>query len=284
VIDTDARVNLLVAYPYWNAPFNAWIKQHSADVRLLIDSGAFTAWRGGKVIELDDYCRFLEALPVHPWRYFALDVVGDPAATMRNFEAMIRRGFKPVPIFTRGEDVSVLEDYYKHSDVVGIGGLVGTPKKKPFVNGVMKRIGKRRVHFLGFTGEDYLKFYRPYMCDSNSWDYGDQYGHTYVYMGNGKLASLDKRDLKDAPMPAAVMDRIRYFGFDPYAFRHQAAWRGKLTGTPWPINRKLCARSAVEFSLDLQQHLGTLMFNAIATVRSAYEFIEAFQHYKRAHA
>jgi len=39
-----------------------------------------------------------------------------------------------VPIFTRGEDPSVLDDYYKTSDVVGIGGLVGTQGNKGFVH------------------------------------------------------------------------------------------------------------------------------------------------------
>lgn len=131
---TEPRLNVLVAYPYATPQVVEQLRQCGPDLRFLLDSGAFTAWKAGKPIELDDYCRFLEALPVKPWRYFALDVIGDPHGTMRNYEAMLRRGFSPVPIFTRGEDPSVLEDYYKTSDVVGIGGLVGTANNRGFVH------------------------------------------------------------------------------------------------------------------------------------------------------
>ena len=60
---------------------------------LLIDSGAFTAWKANESISLDDYCRFIEKLPVTPWGYFQLDVVGDPDGTIRNYDEMRRRGF-----------------------------------------------------------------------------------------------------------------------------------------------------------------------------------------------
>jgi hypothetical protein len=277
--ERDVRLNLLIAYPYYDERFAKALQGHDEDVRLLLDSGAYTAWRSGKPIDVDDYCRFIENLPVQPWRYFALDVVGDPAGTMRNFEVMVKRGFKPVPIFTRGEDISVVEDYYKHSDVVGIGGLVRTPRKKQFVNGVMKQIGKRRVHWLGFTDTEYLRHYRPYMCDTNSWDYGSQYGKTYLYMGMGGAPFYQLWRLEmDKQPPDAVMERIRDLGFDPYLFRKSATWHGG-----WSINRKLCVASYLEFSLDVQRYLGTLMFNAVAAGDSAEQFIKAFIRRRTSH-
>lgn len=269
--DAAVKANILIAFPYWTDKCASQIAAAGDTVRLLIDSGAFTAWKAGKPIALDDYCRFLEKLPVQPWRYFTLDVIGDAAGSLRNYETMLKRGFKPVPIFTRGEDPSVLDDYYKTSDVVGIGGLVGTLKNKGFVNGIMKRVGKRKVHWLGFTQTDYLKHYRPYMCDSSSWESGGRYGSVRLYMGNGRHVSVHKAELVK-PLSEAVADRIRQLGFDPAALRKRENWHGGES-----INRRLSVASALALSLDLQKHLGVLMFNAIAdTGRGSRWFIETF--------
>lgn len=256
--DSEPRANILIAFPYWNGDVAKMTLDHKDVVRILVDSGAFTAWKAGKPIALDDYCRFLEGLPVPPWRYFTLDVVGDPAGSMRNYETMLKRGFKPVPIFTRGEDAAALEEYYKTSDVVGIGGLVGTQDNRGFVNGIMRHIGKRRVHWLGFTNIDYLKHYKPYMCDSSSWESGGRYASIRLYMGSGRYVAIKKADFLGKP-PQDVLDRIVYLGFDPYALRKDEAWRGGYS-----VNRRLSAASALALSLDVQKNLGVLMFNSFA--------------------
>lgn len=276
IADDALRANLLIAFPYFSDECAARLRADASSVRLLVDSGAFTAWKAGKSIALDDYCRFLETLPVDPWRYFTLDVVGDAHGTMRNYETMLRRGFKPVPIFTRGEDPSVLEDYYRHSEVVGVGGLVGTRKNRGFVNGLMKLIGKRKVHWLGFTVFEYLKFYRPYMCDSSNWESGGRFGAIKLYMGAGKYRAVAKAEFMHQP-PQEVLDRIAELGFDPYAMRRLSSWHGGES-----LNRRICAASSLALSLDIQRNLGTLMFNAIAdTGRGVKFFLEAW--HKRQH-
>jgi len=264
--DTEPRANILVAYPYWSAGSAKHVAAGGDRVRLVIDSGAFTAWKAGKPIALDDYCKFIEELSPTPWRYFTLDVVGDAKATLANYETMLKRGFEPVPIFTRGEDPSVLEDYYATSDLVGVGGLVGTRNNKGFVNGIMKRIGDRKVHWLGFTNIDYIKFYRPYMCDSSSWEAGARYASVKLYMGNGRYVSIKKADFIKQP-PEDVLERIRFLGFDPYVLRKDTAWRGGEG-----VTRQLSAASSQVLSLDIQRNLGTLYFNAIGQSFIAISF------------
>jgi len=168
------------------------LQENRDNVRFLLDSGAFTAWKAGKPIALDDYCRFIESLPFESWRYFMLDVIGDPAATMRNYETMLKRGFNPIPIFTRGEDPSVLDDYYKTSDLVAIGGLVGTPGNKGFVKGIMEKVGGRRVHWLGFFDCNFVKHYRPYSCDSSTWKVGATFKNFNVVDGS-KIRQVNQR-------------------------------------------------------------------------------------------
>src|SRR5690606_33178849 len=130
------------------------------------------------------------------------------------YETMLRRGYTPVPIFTRGEDPSVLEDFYKTSDVVGIGGLVGTRGNRGFVRGIMKHVGSRKVHWLGFTDLNFLRVYRPYMCDSSSWENGALYGEIRLYMGRARLKKFKRQDFAEKP-DNEILQRIRNLGMDP---------------------------------------------------------------------
>lgn len=117
-LDTNTpRLNFLVAYPYCKPDVFEVLKNQTLPYRFLLDSGAFTAHNAGKVITLDDYCRFIETMPIKPWRYFQLDVVGDPEKTARNYEKMLERGFTPVPVFTHNESLSRLDQLYETSDL-----------------------------------------------------------------------------------------------------------------------------------------------------------------------
>lgn len=190
------NLNILIAYPYLRGRALSILNELSREknFKLLIDSGAFTAWKAGKSILLDDYCRFLETLPFIPWKYFTLDIVGDPGGSLANYQTMLRRGFNPIPVFTRGEDPSVLEEYYASSDVVGVGGLVQNQGAGGFVKGIMKHIGRRNVHWLGFTPIEFIRAYRPFSCDSTSWSSGLRFGVIPIYLGHGKFTSIQRKD------------------------------------------------------------------------------------------
>lgn len=272
--DEKARLlNLLVAFPYVNPGILRLLVQNKERVRFLLDSGAFTAWKSGKPIKLDDYCRFIESLPVKPWRYFVLDVIGDAHGTLKNYETMLKRGFKPVPIFTRGEDPSVLEDYYKTSDVVGVGGLVGTSGNTGFVNGIMKKIGSRRCHWLGFTRFNFMKHYRPYMCDSSSWESGARFATFHLYMGGGRTKAVKKSQFASRP-PDELVRAIASYGYNARDLAKGENWRGGYS-----TNRCLNGASAVRMSLDVQKNLGTLFFSA-ATTEHAVKILFDGHHFE----
>ncbi|MEX3859657.1 hypothetical protein AB3X94_37335 [Paraburkholderia sp. BR10923] len=269
-------VNMLLSYPYFdNDALNDL--QRRKDVRLLVDSGAFTAWKMGRTVKLDEYCEFLTTLPVKPWRYFTLDVIGDPVASLRNYDTMLERGFHPLPIFTRGDTPAVLERYYASSDVVGIGSGVGTPRRKGFINGVMRLAGTRRVHWLGFTNMEYLKHYRPYMCDSSAWANGARYGCIRLYMGHGRTLFLDRAEFARC-REQAVFDRIRAFGIEPERLARGDAWHGI-----WSPNWLICAASAMYLQFDLEARIGTLLFNAISSGYNLKLFLQVLDSYRSLH-
>ena len=77
-------VNILVSYAYWCKELEEAFKR-TPNLCLLIDSGAYTAYKLGKVFTVDEYCSFIDHLPVKPYGYFSLDVIGNPKETMNNY-------------------------------------------------------------------------------------------------------------------------------------------------------------------------------------------------------
>lgn len=249
------NLNILFAYPYYlGEPAQEMLKSCGKELRFVLDSGAFTAWKSGNPIDLDDYCKFLETCKPEPWRYFSLDVIGNPSETIKNYEIMLKRGFNPIPVFTRGECPSVLETFYKTSEVVAIGGLVGTPRNRGFIKGIMKYVKKRWVHWLGFTNLNFIKFYKPYMCDSSAWTTGHRYGTVGVYMGKGEIKRIAKADFKAKP-DQRLLDRISQMGVDPYRLAKTESWHGGKS-----VAKTLGARSGVALSVDVERKTSTKFF------------------------
>lgn len=272
--DREPRVNVLVGYPFVKKAMMDMLYRYRHVVRFVMDSGAFQAAKANhKGINLDTYCSFVEDMPVKPWRYFMLDVIGDTQRTRSNYEAMLDRGLSPMAIFTRGESREVLEHYYATSEVIGVGGMVDTPRWYAFVNALTKAAGERHLHWLGFTRLNYLKHYRPYMCDSAAWVNGSRFGGLRLYMGHGQMTVLLRTKFAEQIRDPRIEARIRHFGFEPMALRNYSAWGGLRS-----IGRQLSAVSALAFSLDVQRNLGTLLFNAINNPLDIQVMSEAFIH------
>lgn len=254
----DKKINVLIAYPYMSASVVNLLEEHKNEFRFVLDSGAFTAWKTGKEIKLDDYCRYIESLPFKPWQYFTLDVVGDPDKTFENYQTMLKRGFNPIPIFTRGEKIQMLDEYYKTAEIVGLGGLVGTQGNKGFVNGLMKHIAGRKCHLLGFTAIEYLKTYKPYMCDSSSWKNARRYGNVYLYGGGGKFKLLTKKDFATKPSKD-IITTLETLGFDSKELARKDTWHGYKKSS-----NLITVASWLMFQFDVRKNLGTQFFLATA--------------------
>lgn len=84
--------NALVSYHYWrNRDISAL-----AGFTLIADSGAFSADTQGAVITLADLCAWATEWREHFAWVAALDVIGDPVASHRNWELMRSRGVNAV--------------------------------------------------------------------------------------------------------------------------------------------------------------------------------------------
>ena len=257
------KVSILVAYPYLKPEVISVLKENHDQVRFVLDSGAFTAWKAGKPIHLDSYCSMIEKLPIKPWRYFALDVIGDGHGTLKNYQTMLARGLNPIPVFTRGEDISMIDEYYKTSDVLGIGGLVGTPGNKGFVKGIMEKVAGRKVHWLGFNAKEFVAHYRPYMCDSSSWSSSFRYASACVYDRDGRWMRFTKRDFAKKP-PPELLNLIASHDVDPGRLAINSEWSNGNRAKEFAIET-LTHRTWVKYQRDVLKKLNVNFFLACST-------------------
>lgn len=250
--------------------------RHASKINFLLDSGAFTAWNAGKVVTLDNYCSFLDSLPITPWRYFMLDVIGDPDATMRNYNAMLDRGYKPVPVFTPSQSFDDIETYYRTTDLIGCGGLTTKYGKDGllYLQKVMQHVQGRNIHLLGYTKPDYVKYFRPYSCDSSSWSRAQRYGLCDLYIGNGKYIGFTRRQAHKRPSDQ-ILHAIKRLGFSLNDFTSEANWRDTSRG----IARIASARSWMKYAMDTQRAIDTRIFFAVGSPDDLDLLVEQWEYW-----
>lgn len=253
------------------------LNDNQNNINFLLDSGAFTAWKAGKPILLDDYCRFIESLPFKPWRYFTLDVIGNPEASFKNYEIMLSRGFKPIPIFTRGEDPKMIDEYYKTSDVVGLGGLVGTQGNKGFVKGIMNVVNGRKVHWLGFNTKEFIEHFKPYTCDSSSWSAAVRYAACKLYIRNGEWIQVGKKDFMKKPSDK-IIQTIYDYGIDVRRLSNANEWKNSGRGD-YALELLTC-RSWTKYQLELSLKLDVKFFLACASGWQIKLMKESFDYWR----
>ena len=173
-------------------------------VRIILDSGAFSAWKRGIQIDLKDYIAYVKKNEHLLQAYVNLDVIpGSPdrqatqaeiesaaASSYKNLQSMKKAGLDPMPVFHFGEDFKWLERLlFDQEPYIGIGGLAnasGTPQQIAWLDRVFTRLtdleGRPivRTHGFGVASFDLLKRYPWYTCDATSWALTAAYGGIYV--------------------------------------------------------------------------------------------------------
>lgn len=58
------KLNILVAYPYFSEGIRSFLSERDPSTfRLIVDSGAFTAWNTGAEVTMEGYTKFLKTIP-----------------------------------------------------------------------------------------------------------------------------------------------------------------------------------------------------------------------------
>lgn len=192
-LDQGERPGILLSYPFHEredmeallAPVRA------AGVRVFADSGAFSAWQSGKVIDLAAYAAWL-----HRWGrlfdlYANLDVIGDAVATATNQTALEDQGLKPLPTVHFGAPWSAFDAALAaEPPYMGFGGLVGrmTFEHKEAMRWCLAGLRRTaaagaKVHGFGVTRWNAIWDLPWQSVDSTSWKSGGRYGAILLFTG-----------------------------------------------------------------------------------------------------
>lgn len=142
-----------------------------------MDSGAFSAHMSGTEIKLDNYiatCKELMAKDKTLTEIFALDVIGDWKAGLKNCEKMWAAGVPAIPAYHIGEPWDVLIGIAKDYPKIALGGVARLrgKVKQQWAGQCFARVWPKKVHGFGFAGRaDVLKF--PWhSVDATNWEMG----------------------------------------------------------------------------------------------------------------
>lgn len=182
----DLRPSLLLSYVYLE-PFLERQKEY-AYRDWVLDSGAFSAMSRGVTIDLKAYTeKCLELINIDETlsEVFALDVIGDWKASVKNAEYMWSRGVPAIPTFHYGSPWEVLLGIAKDYPKIAIGGCVGKRDKDKFAAQCFARVWPKKMHGFGFGGEKSLMMHPWHSVDATNWEMGPcAYGRWNAFGGD----------------------------------------------------------------------------------------------------
>lgn len=185
--------------------------------RIMLDSGAFTAWNRGAVINFDDYIEFCKKHESQLFSITNLDVIPSKPGVknipteeiersasigFRNAQKLLRAGIpkeKLIHVFHQNESFKWLEKMIREFEYIGLSPANdrSTQEKKQWLDECMNYVtdsdGYPIIKFHGFavTAHHLMVRYPWYSIDSATW--GQQAGRGAVYIPpkrNGKFDFL----------------------------------------------------------------------------------------------
>jgi hypothetical protein len=212
--DTGIRSKLLTfaeVDDWGKDSFEYWLYHKPADARIFLDSGAFSAFMRGAVIDLDRYTNFCQQHQDRLDTFVQLDRIGDPLVTRQNLGIMERGGLRPIPVYTAlapVRDLEALCEKYRH---IALGGNFGSRDvlRRNFdkIFRVAERYWPIKFHAFAVTAQWALERYPFYSVDSSSAIVGAGMGRVMSFT-NGKITSEPWREYARRTYNGRVVDGI----------------------------------------------------------------------------
>lgn len=226
----------------------------SVAVRVMLDSGAYSCWKRGEELDLDQYIDYLLEHHEHLWAYVALDEIpGTPNVrpsrdeiiraaeiSYENTCRMVEAGLSPMPVFHQGEPFKYLDRLLDDGfDFVGISPANdrNTSEKRRWLDEVFAHLcgphgyPEIKTHGLGFTTPNIALRYPWYSFDSITWLSAGGFGSIYIpyfvngepdYTKQGFILWISERQTKDpfSPKPEALDISKHFKGLDKKTQSH----------------------------------------------------------------
>lgn len=166
---------LLVSYVYLQPFLKNRQRFHIRD--WVLDSGAFSAFNSGTEIVLQDYidtCKRLRDEHQDLTEVFALDVIGDWKASLRNCEEMWRQGVEAIPCFHEGSPWHALESMASAYPKIALGGVAHQRGQKKFdwIGQCFARVWPKKIHGFGVGDARTILSFPFHSVDATNWEIG----------------------------------------------------------------------------------------------------------------
>lgn len=172
-------INLLVSF-YFIEMFDKWAALCGPTFkppRMMLDSGAFSAWSAGASI---DEGKLIETARQERWtERVSLDVIGGTAQQTLDATRRMREGgvASPIPVFHYGEDWGYLRAYAEEFGKVGLSitaaikmGQVSRKGALVWLEGCFARAWPCAFHLMGQTSENFLLRFPLHSADASSYE------------------------------------------------------------------------------------------------------------------
>ena len=283
------KLNILVAFPYFSKKiYEKLMELDPSTFRLIVDSGAFTAWNTGKQISLDDYAKFLKSIPSH-WDYKAvqLDVYGDPEQTYINYMRMLDMGYADImPVFTRGDSLERLEEFYSYTDYIMFGGIAIGGQNTNYVKWFCEMNKGRHAHWVGFVNVPFIKHYKPYSVDSSSIKSSARFGNLQIYAGNGNLKSINKKEFSNIPSDN-VIEMLKKHGLtlsQILLLQNNQAWSSNAKAFKYKSQNGIASfityLGHTKRAIEVEKNLGTKIYQALSSEGDVVALFDALEFLK----
>lgn len=199
-LPVESRPALLVSYVYLKGFIGCQSKYAYRD--WMLDSGAFSAYNSGKVIDLQQYikdCKDLLSKDTTLVEVIALDVIGSGPGSATNANIMREAGLDVIPVFHIGDDWSILKNYCQGYNKVGLSCRFGESVKDSykFYEQCFARGWPKKFHSFGWVAEKMLLTFPFHSSDSADWEIKPcQFGTWRAFGKPGSTAYLNVRGSK----------------------------------------------------------------------------------------
>lgn len=183
LVKEEGGENILVSFFYLQPSELKKIKEEGFK-NVFIDSGGYSARKGGKEVDITQYRDFLTNNKDLIFTAANLDVM-DVDKALKN-QKYLEGQYPVLPVYHYSEyvegDRALLEKFCKEYDYIALGGMAGVLTDKismiNYLRFCFKTIMryKVKVHGFGITSSDILKEYPFYTVDSTTWLTGGQFG------------------------------------------------------------------------------------------------------------
>lgn len=220
---------------------NDWCSLKSDVSKLFIDSGAYTAYTKGIIIDVDAYIDYLNSITDKCTVFAQLDTIpgrfgkpktkeeklNAPRLSWENYLYMrskLKEPYKLIPIFHQGESYEWLWNMLEYVDAdgqhipyIGISPAIDVPGLEEFLINSFDIIAKSsnpkvKTHAFGMTQLKILEMYPYTSADSTSWKLSAAMGSIYTPWG---LIYVSERGSKERDyilnQPLEAQDRLKAY-------------------------------------------------------------------------